>query len=32
MAQGDKAWWERYRDRLEAAAREADQAAAREAG
>jgi hypothetical protein len=32
MAQGDKAWWESYRDRLEAAAREADQAAAREAG
>jgi uncharacterized damage-inducible protein DinB len=32
MAQGDKAWWESYRDRLDAAARAADQAAAREAG
>jgi uncharacterized damage-inducible protein DinB len=32
MAQGDKAWWESYRSRLEVAAREADQAAAREAG
>jgi uncharacterized damage-inducible protein DinB len=32
MAQGDKAWWESYRNRLELAAREADRAAAREAG
>jgi uncharacterized damage-inducible protein DinB len=32
MAQGDKAWWESYRIRLEVAAREADQATSREAG
>jgi uncharacterized damage-inducible protein DinB len=32
MAQGDKAWWESYRNRLEVAAREADPDTAREAG
>ena len=32
MAQGDQAWWESYRNRLERAAKEADQTAAREAG
>jgi uncharacterized damage-inducible protein DinB len=32
MAQGDQAWWEGYRSRLERAAREADRIAAREAG
>jgi hypothetical protein len=32
MAQGDQAWWESYRSRLEHAAKEADQTAAREAG
>jgi uncharacterized damage-inducible protein DinB len=32
MAQGDQAWWENYRSRLERAAKEADRTAAREAG
>ena len=32
MAQGDQAWWESYRSRLECAAKEADRIAAREVG